>query len=142
MTIKDKNGRRPLPGDVIIYDEGVDYARQIQEVVMHEGDLCTVCHILDAFGMVKVNDDGPCPLIYATCQNDWEIVDVPHETAFTTEYAESIFGKDGKKVRLGKEPAIGATYEAMTEIISIDAAKALLTAIIDGKIPHLTWSDQ
>lgn len=41
-----------------------------------------------------------------------------------------------------REAAIAETYEAMVKIVRDDSTNALLDAIIDGKVPHLTWSNQ
>lgn len=95
----DRNGREIQVGDVLIYDEGPGYGQSIEEVIEHECELATLMRVGEPKWTV-LDTQEPMPLVYykiypGSSENvaiHAAVTDVDHDTAFTPEYAESVFG--------------------------------------------------
>jgi len=96
---KDRHGKFISVGDVLVYSEGDGYGQSIEEVIEHEGELATVMRVGEPRWTVLENQE-PMPLRFYKLFPSYSdntaksaaIADVPHDEAFTVEFAESQFG--------------------------------------------------
>lgn len=96
---KDRHGEFISFGDVLVYNEGKGYGQSIEEVIEHEGELATLMRVGKPKWTVLENQE-PIPLkfykLYPSSSDNTAIhaaiAGVPHDEAFTVEFAESQFG--------------------------------------------------
>lgn len=96
---KDRHGQFISVGDVLVYNEGDGCGQSIEEVIEYEGELATVMRVGEPRWTVLENQE-PMPLrfykLYQSCSDNTAtsaaIADVPHDEAFTVDFAESQFG--------------------------------------------------
>jgi hypothetical protein len=98
-TYKDRHGRFISVGDVLVYNEGDGYGQSIEEVIEHDGELATLMRVGEPKWTLLENQE-PMPMkyhkLYPSCSDNTaiycSIADVPHDEAFTVDFAESQFG--------------------------------------------------
>ena len=97
---KDNRGRYIKPGDVLVYDEGPGYGQSIDLVVDRDGELCGVTMVGEPKWTVLEGEEAIPLRFYKLYPDDKRmetvnayVVDVPHEEAFTPEFAERVFGR-------------------------------------------------
>ena len=96
---KDMHGRPISVGDVLVYNEGDGYGQSIDEVVEHDGELAGVARVGEPMWTILENQE-PISLkfykLYPSSSDNTAVhavvVDMPHDEAFTVEFAESQFG--------------------------------------------------
>ena len=101
---KDKNGNFINVGDVLIYNEGDGYSQSIEEVVEHDGELAGIMRVGEMKWTVLKNQE-PIPLrfykVYPSHSDNTTIhaaiADVPHDKAFTIDFAVSHFCSQKQK---------------------------------------------
>lgn len=97
---KDRHGKFIRVGDVLVYNEGDGYGQSIDEVIEHDGELAAVMRVGEPRWTVLENQE-PVPLkfykLYPSCSDNTTtnaaIADVPHDEAFTVDFAESQFSR-------------------------------------------------
>ena len=99
VKYKDIHGQLISVGDVLVYNEGHGYEQSIEEVVVHEGELATVMRVGKPRWTI-LEDQEPTPMVFyklypSYCDNTARhaaVANVPHDQAFTVDFAESQFG--------------------------------------------------